>query len=130
MEQQSGEPQEETPQTWMPTAGGILSIISGAMGLIGIVFLITFGAFSAETARDVLTSLGFLQTVIPLQVIGFISIPLFIMSMVAIIGGIYALQRKVWGLALAGAICAIVLPVQLLGILSVIFIAMSKKEFD
>ena len=129
MEQQSGDPQEETLPTWMPTAGGILSIISGAMGLIGIVFLITFGAFSAETAHDVLTSLGFLQTVIPLRVIGFISIPLFIMSMVAIIGGIYAVQRKVWGLALAGAICAIVLPVQLLGILSVIFIAVSKKEF-
>lgn len=129
MEQQSGESPEPTPQTWMPTAAGILSIISGTIGLIGIAFLIAFGAtFGEEIARDVLTSIGFLQTVLPLRIIGFISIPLFIISMVAIIGGIYAIQRKIWGLALAGAICAIV-PAQLLGILSVVFIAISKKEF-
>ena len=128
MEQQPGEPPEPTPQTWMPTAAGILSIISGAIGLIGIAFLITFGAFGEEIARDVLTSIGFLQTVLPLRIIGLISIPLFIISMVAIIGGIYAVQRKIWGLALAGAICAII-PAQLLGILSVVFIVISKKEF-
>ena len=129
MEQQSGEIPETIRQTWMPTAAGVLSIVSGALGLIGIAFLIAFGAtFGEEIARDVLKSIGFLQSVMPLRIIGFISIPLFIISIVAIIGGIYTIQRKAWGLALAGAICAIV-PAQLMGVLSVVFVAMSKKEF-
>ena len=129
MEQQSGETPETIPQTWMPTAAGVLSIVSGALGLIGIAFLIAFGVtFGEEIARDVLKSIGFLQNVMPLRIIGFISIPLFIISIVSIIGGVYAIQRKAWRLALAGAICAII-PSQLMGVLSVVFVAMSKKEF-
>jgi len=129
LEQPSGETPETIRQTWMPTAAGVLSIVSGALGLIGIAFLIAFGAtFGEEIARDVLKSIGFLQSVMPLRIIGFISIPLFIISIVAIIGGIYTIQRKAWELALAGAICAIV-PAQLMGVLSVVFVAMSKKEF-
>ena len=99
------------------------------MGIIGIAFLIAFGVFGREIARDALTSIGFMQTVMPLQIIGFFSVPLFIVSVVVIIGGIYAVQRKNWGLALAGAFYAIV-PMQILGILSIVFIALSKKEFE
>jgi hypothetical protein len=113
----------------MPIAAGTLSMISGAFGIIGIAFLIVFVAtFGEETARDALISIGFLKTVIPLQIIGFISIPLFVINVITIIGGIYAVQRKAWGLALAGAVCAFV-SVQILGILSIVFIALSKKEF-
>jgi hypothetical protein len=114
----------------MPVAAGVLSIIAGAMGLIAVAFLITFGAtFGAEIAREVLKSVGFWQSGMPLTIIGLISIPLIIINAVAIIGGIYALQRKIWGLALTGAICAI-LPAQVFGIIAVVFIAVSKKEFE
>jgi len=117
-------------QTWMPVAAGVLSIVAGAMGLIAVAFLITFGAtFGAEIAREVLKSVGFWQSGMPLTIIGLISIPLITINAVAIIGGIYALQRKFWGLALAGAICAI-LPAQVLGIIAVVFIAVSKKGFE
>ncbi len=130
MEQPSDGNPEAASRNWMPTAAGALSVVSGAFGIIGIAFLITFSAtFGEEAARDALTSIGFLQTVIPVRIIGFLSIPLFITSIIAIIGGIYAIYRKSWGLALAGAICAIV-ATQILGIISVVFIALSKKEFD
>lgn len=130
MEQQPVETPTPAPKTWMPTAAGILSIVSGALGLIAIAFLITFGAtFGADIARDVLSTLGFWQAGMPLTIIGLLSIPLIIINAVAIIGGVYAIQRRVWGLALAGSICTLI-PAQILGILSIIFIAMSKKEFE
>jgi hypothetical protein len=111
-------------------AGGILSIVSGTLGLIAIAFLITFGAtFGSDIARDVLKSLGFWQAGLPLKIIVFIAIPLIIINALAIIGGIYAIQRRVWGLALAGSICAI-LPSRLLGVPAIILIALSRKEFE
>ena len=111
-------------------AGGILSIVSGTLGFIAITFLITFGAtFGSDIAHDILRSLGFWQVGLPLKTISFIAIPLIIINAVAIIGGIYAIQRRGWGLALAGSICAI-FPSRLLGIPAIIFIALSRKEFE
>ncbi len=130
MEKPSNSAPEPAARIWMPTTAGILSIVSGALGLIATTFLLTFGAiFGAGIAREVLESLGFWQAGMPLTIIGIIAIPIITINAVAIIGGIYAIQRRAWGLALAGAICAII-PSQLLGILAVVFIAISKKEFD
>jgi len=44
------------------------------------------------------------------------------------VGGIYALGRRVWGLALAGSICALV-GFGILGILAIIFVILGKGEF-
>ena len=130
MEQPANEAPEPAPQTWMPIAGGILSIVAGSLGLIAIAFLITFGAtFGADIAREVLDSVGFWDIGVPLAILSLMAIPFIIINAVAIIGGIYATQRRLWGLALAGAICTLI-PSQLLGVLAIIFIAMSKKEFD
>jgi len=51
-----------------------------------------------------------------------------VLGIVAVIGGISAIRRKSFGLSLAGAICA--LPSVFEGILAVIFISISKKEFE
>jgi len=97
-------------KTWKPPAAGILSIISGA-------FIVWY-----RTSE--LISVG--------------SSPVGIMlGLIAIAGGILAIRRKVWGLALAGAICAIVPPhpwgyliwTPALGILAVVLVALSKNEF-
>jgi hypothetical protein len=130
VEKQPDETPKPVAKTGMPMACGILSIVSGVLGFIAIAFLITFGAtFGSETARDVLGSLGFWQAGLPLKIIGFLAIPLVIINAVAIIGGIYAIQRRAWGLALAGSICAI-LPSRLLGVPAIIFITLSRKEFE
>jgi hypothetical protein len=50
-----------------------------------------------------------------------------VLGIVAIVGGISAIRRKRFGLALAGAICAILSGP--LGILAVVFIALRKREF-
>jgi ABC-type dipeptide/oligopeptide/nickel transport system permease component len=51
-----------------------------------------------------------------------------VLGIVAIVGGVSALRRKSFGLSLAGAICA--LPSTILGILAIIFVSVSKREFE
>jgi len=54
-----------------------------------------------------------------------------VLGVIALLGGIYALKRKVWRLALAGAILSIpLLPAgTIFGILSIVFLSKSKSEF-
>ena len=110
-------------RTWKPTTAGILSIIAGAVGVIlGIVLFAVGGAVGGLLGVFGLPGLGGL-------VAGFAAVPL-IVGIVAIVGGIHALGRKRWGLALGGAICALFPPpVIILGILSIIFVILGRKEF-
>jgi len=60
---------------------------------------------------------------------GGVLIVILIIATLAIVGGVYALRRRMWGLALAGSICALVgfvIP----GILAIIFVSLSKREFE
>ena len=91
----------QTQGTWKPTTGGILSIIAGSIGII--------------TAFDLLVRHA------PVR-----SILLLLLGIVAIIGGVFALKRKVWGLALTGAICALFNWAGVLGILAIIFVAIAR----
>jgi hypothetical protein len=103
----------ERGRTWVPKVAGILSIIAGAMALwaaiaspniLGISFFLPGGEF--------FVALIFLS----------------VAGTVALTGGIVAVRRKAWGLALAGAIAAtwFMWP---LGVPSIIMVAISKKEF-
>jgi hypothetical protein len=125
--------QTKTPAvpTWKPTTAGILNIISGAGGIIGFFFLLLFGmiivnaaSWGGFTEQDIETlSVGLSATVF--IVLAIISAVLGILTL---IGGIFALKRKLWGLALAGSIASAISG-SLLGILAIIFLAMSKDEF-
>jgi len=90
-------------QTWKPTAAGTLTISAGVLGLtVGIVLI----------GRS------------PLFMVGLVAI---MISIVAVAGGLCALKRRAWGLALAGSICSV--PCWL-GIPAIILIALSKQEFS
>ena len=56
-----------------------------------------------------------------------IGVPLLVLGVLAVVGGISAIRRKSFGLSLAGAICA--LPSVILGILAIIFVVLGKREF-
>ena len=63
------------------------------------------------------------------------AIPLAILSILSLVGGIYAVQRRKWGLALAGSISAIFASIPLLGglpvgITATVLTALSKSEFE
>jgi hypothetical protein len=114
------------------TAGGILSIIGGALEVIGggiaavavIVLRVLFGLEVLPFHPGV-----WFVRVITLAPFWWIvvGVPIFALGIVAIVGGISAIRRKMFGLSLAGAICA--LPSGILGILAIIFVSLSKKEF-
>jgi hypothetical protein len=112
----------------MPIAGGIISIIVGALGLlIVIVFGIGFGIASVSP------NLYFDNRMMPgiTGLIIFVSVVYFILHAVALAGGILALQRRMWGFALAGAICSFFSGWGwFLGVAAIVLIAISKPEFD
>ena len=102
-------------KTWKPTVGGILAIIAGALELI-------FGVLLA-------TGVGLLGGIFGMGWFSAIFAPLIVFGIIAIVGGIYASLRRIWGLALVGSICALIGPWFILGILAIIFVSLGKREF-
>ncbi|MFC2063164.1 hypothetical protein ACFLS8_04410 [Chloroflexota bacterium] len=101
-------------KTGKPIAGGILSIVAGTLHILG--FLGIMIALVVVPAN-----VGIILSIVAFYLLATGILP--------IIGGIYALQRKKWGLALAGAIIAI-LGSLILGILATVLIALAKDEFE
>jgi len=111
--------------TWKPTTAGILTIVAGALNLIAGITVAALGAACLGPMTGYMGMMGMTG-----WWFGAIGIPLIVIGIVSIVGGSFALRRRIWGLALAGAICALFPPpVIALGILSIIFIALSQKEF-
>jgi hypothetical protein len=109
--------------------GGILSIIAGAWGVFWAVVTIAFLSivtFIPSNTPDTGSSPEFYAVMIVFYAIfgGFF----VLIGVLAIIGGIYALKKRVWGLALAGAIGATIAFFPC-GIPAIIFTAMGKPEF-
>lgn len=102
----------------MRKAGGILTIISGSIMVVG-------GILASGVPWALIPEISAALAEAPTGVGGgFIAI-----GVVALVGGVYALRRRIWGLALAGAICA-AFPAMPLGVLAIIFISIAKREFD
>jgi len=116
------EPTGAAGKTWRPTTAGILNIVAGVIGLIvGIVLAAIHGAMSSMAWMFGFGAMGTAPFIAGATIA-------IIFGIVAILGGVYSLRRKIWGLALAGSILAFFL-VFFLGIPSIIFVAQAKKEF-
>jgi hypothetical protein len=117
-----------TSNSSYPVVAGVLSIVSGALGVIMSAVLILFAvvfwsAISISTDAPEDFPFFIFQTIYLVWGIG-----LLILAVLGIIGGIFALQRRYWGLALTGSIAAVLtfLPA---GVIAVIFVALAKQEF-
>lgn len=115
------------------TAGGVLSIIGGVLEVIAGGIVVGIGIHNIIGG-----TLWPLQHITwgPWEEIGVVFLPaiffivgiiILVLGAIGMAGGVSAVKRKSFGLSLAGAIC--VLPTVLLGILAVIFVSVSKKEF-
>jgi hypothetical protein len=128
------------------TTGGILSIIGGAFEVIGGGIMVGLTIAHRELLRLV-SPYPYPGIIWPISAGVFI----YAMGIVAMIGGVSAMRGKKFGLSLAGAICCAlpsvinaimnlfglslagfvwVLAGLILGIPAIIFISLSKKEFE
>jgi hypothetical protein len=113
--------------------GGVLSLVSGGLGFIGATILLIvslayqyadrtstyyYDGYYSENALLLLTAIYIFFSVVGL-----------VLGALAIVGGIFALKRRLWGLALTGSIasCLTFLPC---GVPAVVFMAMAKPEFS
>ena len=108
-------------RTPLPIIAGILAIASAGFKLLLLLGALVASIFAIAPASS-----------LPINTVALVSIvmvPLIAMAALALMGGIFALQRKRWSLALAGSIVAI-LPFSLLGLAATILVALSKNEFE
>ena len=101
-------------KTQKPIIGGILCIVAGALNCLAI-----FGLLIAAIVVPGNTGILLLT----------IASGFLIVSIPSIIGGVFSLKRKQWGLALTGSILATI-GNMLLGIPALILIVISKDEFE
>jgi hypothetical protein len=114
----------ETPEpvarTWKTITAGILIILAGITAIVAEIIHLSsgdLGVFAGIPLVDYSASLGG---------------GLFATAVIAIVGGIFTLLRKVFWLAVVGVVCSMfftIWPVLVVGIISIILIAMSKREF-
>lgn len=117
-------------KTWKTKAAGILLIVAGALAVVESVFI----------AALVIRALGWLEVLGALDQSGIVAAAVavvIISAIVAIVGGIFALKRRIWGLAIAGSICAIfsfiAIPFLLnvpLAIASIVLVVLGRGEFE
>ena len=115
------------------TAGGVLSIIAGVLELIAGGLVVGIGIYTIiggpfmPLSRIPWVPWGETGVVFFPAIFIIVGILILVLGAIGVAGGISAVNRKSFGLSLAGAIC--VLPTALLGILAVIFVSVSKKAF-
>jgi len=109
-------------KTKKPVIGGILTIFSGLLGLVGIAsYTIGFGDPGSGIGK------GDMPPFVPSIIFG-MSIPAVVIAILAVTGGILAVMRKQWAWSLAGSIAAS-LSLIILGIPAIVLIALSREEF-
>lgn len=104
-------------KTAIPIWGGALLIIAGLLNILGGVGLSIGGAVLDDLY-------GFVGTV-------FAGIPLIIVGAITLAGGIVAVMRRLWWLAIVGGILAVLpSPGWLFGVAGLILVSIAKPEFD
>lgn len=107
-------------KTWRPLTAGVLNIIAGVA--------ILFVCFWLALAGGITSVVGDVPQWVPVLLFA-LAIPFALMSILAVIGGIYAIKRKVWGLALAGSIASFFC-FFVMGAIAIILVAISRSEFQ
>jgi hypothetical protein len=114
-------------RTSLPVAAGIICIVVGALSLIGGFFMsLFFSVMSASTYWE-----GTISSENVSVIAWVLFLPYLVVCVLSIVGGVFALRRKTWGLALTGAICCLLTWwAWMAGVAAIILVVLSKKEFS
>ena len=114
-------------RSWMPTAAGILNIISGVLALLGGLALIFVGAVTTTVPHMTTAPEDDLPLALASGLIWGLVALCLLAALLAIVGGIVALRRSGWAWPLAGAITALfcALPI---GVFALIFVVLAEQE--
>jgi len=104
----------------MPTVAGILDIVAGGLSL-SVLFLFAVGPMIIMPLNEGTFSLNWSLFLMV--------IPGLAIEALAIVGGVFAIQRRKWRWALAGSIAAF-FPSWPLGIAAIVLTILSKNEFE
>lgn len=110
-----------------PVIGGVLTLVGGIIGILS-------GCFLVIMYMAVFDGPMWIPDLMTAWISVYISIGI-VFGSVGVIGGLFALRKKSWMLSLIGAVCAmisgmfIVIPL-ILGVVGLIFIALSKNQFQ
>jgi len=114
------------------SACGILSIIVGAFEIIGGALVATLLLLGLPLWHPDFPFVPRFGGGFPfgsnLTVVVIVAIVVAVLGIIAIAGGVSAIRRGSYGLSLLGAICALI-PVNILGLLAVIFVSLGRGEF-
>jgi hypothetical protein len=114
------------------SAGGVLSIVAGAFEINGGGTMLASAKLGIQFRLwDFALYPGiWFEHIMPVDSPWFIIMGglLVLLGIIAILGGIWAIRKRSFGLSLAGAVC--VLPLGILGILAILCIALAKREFE
>jgi hypothetical protein len=105
-----------------PAIAGVLNIVSGSFCLLAVLGLVIAAVVVAPFSQ-----VGDLPLAVSALLI-IIALPLALLGAVSVVGGVFSMQRRMWGWALAGSIATLLVS-QLLGIISLVLTALSRREF-
>jgi len=111
---------------WRSTTAGILDIIAGVWAMCVVIILFIAGGITS-IIPDIPSWIA--------TVLFSVSIPIIVLAVVAIAGGVANIVRKSWGLALAGSIAAFFCSFTfffwgfLMGVVAIVLTAIGRGEF-
>ena len=108
-------------RTALPTVAGVINIIIGSINLLGVIGV-------GIAIAVVWSQVGVDSTA--LTVLWIVFAVLLVFCLPSLIGGIYAIQRKNWAIALIGSIASLITWFWcLIGLVPIILVILSKDEF-
>ena len=116
----SAEPTRVISSTWKPTTAGILVILAGITAIVAQIIYYATG------------DLGIFAGIPWVESSASFRGALFATGIIAIAGGIFTLLRKVLWIAIVGVISSMfftIWPVIVIGIIAILLIATSRREF-
>jgi putative membrane protein len=107
-------------RTTLPVIAGVMNIIIGSINFLGVI--------GVGIAIAVVWSNRYWVDWTALTVLWIVFAVLLVFSLPSIVGGVYAMQRKNWAIALIGSIASF-LTWFIIGLIPLILVILSKNEF-